>query len=551
MSAAAGSAAGPDEKAGPVLQLADLRVGYEVDGTTSDVVHGVSLSVSPGEVVALVGESGSGKTTTGQSVIGLLPGNGRITGGRVLLHGEDITDWSDRRMDAVRGARVGLVPQDPHHALDPVRRVGDSLAEVLKVHGARDRRAVRARVRELLERVGLPDPELRARQYPHELSGGMKQRVLIAAAIALGPDLIIADEATSALDVTVQRSILDLIDELRATEGLAVLLITHDLGVALERADRVVVMQGGQVQEEGSTAQVFARPEADYTRRLLADSLPGDDVAAAPVTGSSEPVIEVAGLVQEFRLPGRREPFRAVDDVSFTVPRGSTHALVGESGSGKTTIARAVLGFRRPTAGRVLVDGVDVGTARRGELRALRQRLQLVYQNPFGSLDPRQRVGAIIAEPLLNFGRVDRTRRQEVVAELLDAVALPADAARRRPSELSGGQRQRVAIARALVLEPEVLVLDEATSALDVTVQAQILRLLQRLQVERGLTYLVISHDLAVVRRIAHGVTVLSRGRVVESGPTAQVLGSPRQPYTRALVDAIPAGYPSGGREDA
>ncbi|WP_431869203.1 dipeptide ABC transporter ATP-binding protein [Nocardiopsis eucommiae] len=577
----------------PVLSVSDLRVSYTSRGTRTRVVHGVSLEIGPGEVVAVVGESGSGKTTTAQAVVGLLPENGRVTGGSVVLNGVDITGWSDRRLESVRGSRVGLVPQDPNNSLNPVKRVGDGLAEVLRIHRWADRRRIRARVLELLERVGIPDPALRARQYPHELSGGMRQRVLIASAVALRPELVIADEATSALDVTVQKTILDLLDELRSEDGTAVLLVTHDLAVAADRADRVVVLKDGRVQESGPTGTVLTRPASDYTRQLLNDApslagagrgtpdparvreartsangagevaadtdrsrscrahadrvredrasalqASGIQVPANEVPANEVPAIEVRDLVQEFGP--RRRRFRAVDEVSFTVASGTTHAIVGESGSGKTTTARAVMGFRRPTSGTVAVSGQDVGALRGRDLRNLRGRLQMVYQNPFGSLDPRQSVEAIVTEPLLNYGIGDRSERAATVAEFLDRVALPATALRRRPRELSGGQRQRVAIARALVLRPEVVVLDEPVSALDVTVQAQILDLLEELQDELGLTYLFISHDLAVVRRLSHTLTVMSEGRVMESGPTGEVFASPGHDYTRSLIEAIP-----------
>ncbi|MFD0473421.1 dipeptide ABC transporter ATP-binding protein [Nonomuraea thailandensis] len=423
-----------------------------------------------------------------------------------------------------------MVPQDPANSLDPVQTVGAQIGEVLRIHGERDRRAIRARVLDLLARVGLPDPETRARQYPHELSGGMRQRVLIAAAIALRPRLIIADEPTSALDVTVQRRILDLVDDLREEYGTAVLLVTHDLGVAAGRSDRLVVMRDGRVVEQGTTAGLLAAPREDYTKRLLNDA-PALSARPFREPGRGEPAIVVRDLVKDFRV-GRR-PFRAVDGVSFEVARGTTHALVGESGSGKTTTARMVARFAPPTSGTISIAGAPDG-------RRFRRHVQLVYQNPYGSLDPRQSIGEIIGEPLRNFGLGDRQARQARIADLLERVALPGEVRARRPRELSGGQRQRVAIARALAVEPEVLVLDEAVSALDVTVQAQILELLERLQRELGLTYLFISHDLAVVRQISHTVSVMSKGRIVETGTTRQVFSEPRHDYTRELLAAIP-----------
>ncbi|MBZ2197818.1 dipeptide ABC transporter ATP-binding protein [Occultella gossypii] len=549
--AGARSAVGQDgpDGAAPVLEVRDLSVAYSSGHESTTVVHEVSLRIHPGEVVAVVGESGSGKTTTAQAVIGLLAENGSVTAGQILLNGTDITAWSPKQLQAVRGSRIGLVPQDPNNSLNPVKRIGDSLGEVLRIHRWGDKRAIRARVVELLERVGIPDPQLRARQYPHELSGGMKQRVLIASAIALDPELIIADEATSALDVTVQRNILDLLDELRAELGTAILLVTHDLAVAADRATSVVVLKDGRVQEQGPKDEVLTAPTSAYTRQLLADA-PALATAGRRTLAEAErivahgagarPTLVVRDLVQEFSLGRGRDPLRAVDGVSFSVQPGTTHAIVGESGSGKTTIARAVLGFHTPTSGSIAVGGQELTGLRGEQLRQLRRVLQMVYQNPFSSLDPRQDVATIIAEPLTNFGLGDRAGRAAKVTALLDQVSLPAGLATRRPAELSGGQRQRVAIARALVLEPQLLVLDEAVSALDVSVQAQILRLLEQLQDDLGLTYLFISHDLAVVRHISHTVTVLNQGRVVESGLTESVFTDPAEPYTRALLAAIP-----------
>ncbi|MER6949529.1 ABC transporter ATP-binding protein [Nonomuraea sp. NPDC000554] len=509
-----------------LLEVDDLAVSY--GGRRA--VEGISFTVEPGEVVAVVGESGSGKTTTAHAVIGLLPSNGTIDRGRILLGGTDIATWSSRRMESVRGARIGLIPQDPSNSLDPVKTVGAQIGEVLRIHRRGDRRAIARRVLDLLARVGLPEPEVRARQYPHELSGGMRQRVLIAIAIALEPELVIADEPTSALDVTVQRRILDLVDDLRAEFGTAVLLVTHDLGVAAGRSDRLVVMRDGGIEEQGGTREVLAAPAAAYTRRLL-DDAPALTAREFRTPPDTEPVIVARDLVKEFRV-GRR-PFRAVDGVSFEVRRGSTHALVGESGSGKTTTARMVARFARPTRGTVTVAGA-------GADREFRRRVQLVYQNPYGSLDPRQSIAQIVEEPLRNFRLGDRDARRARVRDLVGRVALPPDVLGRRPHELSGGQRQRVAIARALALDPEVVVLDEAVSALDVTVQAQILDLLEELQRDLGLTYLFISHDLAVVRQISHTVSVMKKGRIVEFGTTQQVFTDPRHEYTRELLAAIP-----------
>ena len=533
------------EKGAPILDAAGLRVAYRDRSGLRTVVHDIDFEVRAGEVVALVGESGSGKSSTAQALIGLLPEGGLLQQGTVRLNGENIAGWPQRRLDGIRGSVISLVPQDPGNSLNPVRTIGEQVAEILTVHGRASGAAARAKAVELLKRVGLSQPELRAKQYPHELSGGMRQRVLIAIAIALKPSLIIADEPTSALDVTVQRHILDLIDDLRREHGTAVLLVTHDLGIAADRSDRLIVLQHGRIQEQGRTADILRNPQSSYTRRLLADapslnarpkrSPPHASVSAAP----ADDIIVVDRLVQDFGT-GSDSSFRAVDDVSFRVRRGSTHAIVGESGSGKTTTIRIVSAFQRPTSGQVVIDGLDLSSLRGETLRLFRKKIQLVYQNPYGSLDPRQTIERIVEEPLLNFERLPRRERLAKVAATLEKVRLPADLLQRRPHALSGGQRQRVAIARALVLDPQILVLDEAVSALDVTVQAQILDLLDELQRELGLTYLFVSHDLAVVRQIADTVSVLNGGRLVETGGVEDVFSNPKSSYTRELIDAVP-----------
>jgi peptide/nickel transport system ATP-binding protein len=529
----------------PVLEISNLAVGYRGNEGFQQVVHEVSLLVRPGEVVALVGESGSGKTTTAQAVIGLLAENGRLETGAVRLNGTDIADWSQKQLDTIRGSKISLIPQDPTTSLNPVKTIGAQVAEVLQIHRQGSRAEIDARVIELLARVGLSQPKLRAKQYPHELSGGMRQRVLIAIAIALRPALIIADEPTSALDVTVQKRILDLIDELRREYGTAVLLVTHDLGIAADRANHIVVLKGGRIQEQGPTSEILASPRSEYTRKLLADAPSLGKIRAVPrsrsprVSGSDDAIV-VENLVQDFSVGGRREAFRAVDDVSFIVQRGTTRAIVGESGSGKTTTARSIVGFQRPTSGRILVDGVDVTTLRGENLRQFRKTIQLVYQNPFASLDPRQTIFQVVEEPLLNFDPLPREDRVRKVHAILERVGLPQSVLTRKPHALSGGQRQRVAIARALVLDPQVLVLDEAVSALDVTVQAQILELLDELQQSLGLTYLFISHDLAVVRQISDTVSVLHNGRQVDSGRVEDVFLRPGSAYTLELISAIP-----------
>lgn len=530
-----------------LLTIEDLNVSYESRGERSQVVRGATFAVQKGEVVALVGESGSGKSTTAHAIVRLLAENGSIDGGTITLGDTDLTALGERALRGIRGRRIGLVPQDPNNSLNPVKRIGDSLGEVLRIHQWGSKPAIEARVLELLERVGIPDPQRRARQYPHELSGGMKQRVLIASAIALEPELIIADEPTSALDVTVQRTILDLIDELREAHGMSVLMVTHDLGVAAERADRIVVMRGGRIVEQGESQRIVTSASDEYTRTLLAGAaslhgsfgLLGKRGQRPASVVSEENAIEVRGLSQDFG------DFRAVDDLSLAIPYGTTHAIVGESGSGKTTAVRAILGFHPATAGEITVAGTAVRdgrgrTVRGRAARELRRSAQLVLQNPYSSLDPRRTVADTIAEPLVNFGLGDRASRRTRVAEILDRVALPASVADSLPRELSGGQRQRVAIARALVIQPQVVVLDEPVSALDVTVQAQVLELLDELQRDLGLTYLFISHDLGVVAKISDTVSVMRSGRVVEHGDTGDVFTNPTTSYTRELLDAIP-----------
>ena len=528
----------------PVLAVSNLAISYRQRDGYRRIVQDVSFEIRPGEVVALVGESGSGKTTTAQALIGLLAGNGRLDHGSIRLDGTDIAQWPQKRLDGIRGVHVSLIPQDPANSLDPVLTIGAQVAEILKIHRPRADKPIAEHVIDLLARVGLPQPALRAGQYPHELSGGMKQRVLIAIAIALRPRLIIADEPTSALDVTVQKHILDLIDELRREYGTAVLLVTHDLGIAADRSNRLIVLRGGRIQEQGDTAAVLASPREDYTRQLLADAPTFAKARRRSIATArdpaEDPIIRIENLVQDFAVAGRREVLRAVDGLSFAVRRGTTHALVGESGSGKTTTIRAVMGFQRPSAGRVLIDGVDLSSLKGEALRRFRRKIQLVYQNPFGSLDPRQSVFRIVEEPLLNFDRIDNMVRTHKVEAILERVGLPGSILSRTPEALSGGQRQRVAIARALVLDPQILVLDEAVSALDVTVQAQILALLDELQRALGLTYLFVSHDLAVVRQIADSVSVLHNGRAVDAGRVEDVFTRPASDYTRALIEAIP-----------
>lgn len=522
----------------PLLSVQNLSVSYHDNGLWNEVTHNVSFDLDHGQALALVGESGSGKTTTAQAILGLLQENARIESGRISLNGTDLQSVSKARLLSLRGKVMSLIPQDPSSSLDPLMKIGNQIGEIFKIHKACPAHLIKSRVIDLLGEVGLSEPERRAGQYPHELSGGMKQRVLIAIAIALKPQLIIADEPTSALDVTVQKRILDLIDTIRAEYGASLLMVTHDLGVASDRADKIVVMHNGRVEEQGDSQIVLSSPKSDYTKRLVSNDPSLTIVGPRRSLNMQEKtIVEVKNLVIDYA--GKQE-FRAVEDLSFSVRRGTTHAIVGESGSGKTSTIRALCGFIKPAQGTITVDGKDMVNLGGRQMRNFRRRIQLVSQNPFGSLDPHYTIGKIIEEPLLNYPHGGRAARHDRVFELLDQVELPKTVFDRRPRGLSGGQRQRVAIARALVLNPEVLVLDEAVSALDVTVQAQILSLLDRLQREHSLTYIFVSHDLSVVRQISDTVTVLKNGREVESGGIDQIFTHPRETYTRELISAIP-----------
>ncbi|MFL6065139.1 MAG: dipeptide ABC transporter ATP-binding protein [Friedmanniella sp.] len=545
-----------------VLRVDGLRVAFEgFDGPPA--VEDVSFSVLRGEVLALVGESGSGKSVTAQAVLGLLPASARTAGSVQLTSSPserpaheqpNLLRAAEPAWRGVRGRQAALVFQEPQSALNPVRTVGWQLGEAVRAHQRIGRRAARRRAVELLELVGIPDPGRRADAYPHQLSGGQKQRVVIALALANEPALLIADEPTTALDVTVQAEILQLLGELRERLGTAVLLITHNMGVVADLADRVLVMRRGRMVERGEVLSLFAGPFTDYARDLLT-AVPRLPVPAAarPVVPASVPdgaqpaqaevvqaALELTGLSVDY--PGRwgRPPFRALSDVSVVLQPGRVLGVVGESGSGKTTLAKVVSGRLPPAAGAVRVDGVDLGAASSTELRALRSRLGVVHQDPATTLDPLLSVADSVAEPLLVHGVARGADLRRRVRALLDDVALPAGTEHRLPHELSGGQRQRVALARALALRPALLLADEPTSALDVTVQAAVLRLLADLQAELGFACVFISHDLAVVNEVSHDVLVLRQGGVVEQGPTAQVLTRPREDYTRRLLEAVP-----------
>ena len=582
----------PDD-ANPLLKITDLEVTFTTSTGVVPAVRGANLTIYPGQTVAIVGESGSGKSTTAAAVIGLLPGTGKVTGGSIEFDGKELTKMSSKEWIELRGSGIGLVPQDPMSNLNPVLRIGTQVKEALLANNIVPRSEAGERVTELLEQAGLPDGERRAKQYPHEFSGGMRQRVLIAIGLASRPKLLIADEPTSALDVTVQRRILDHLETLTKEMGTAVLFITHDLGLAAERAEQLVVMHRGRIVESGPALEILQHPQHPYTKRLVsaAPSLASARIESAHARGithteeeftgsaknaSSEEMIRVEHLTKEFHIRGAKgeaSKLLAVDDVSFTLRRGKTLAVVGESGSGKSTAANMILHLLEPTSGKIFFDGEDTSEYSEAQLFALRRRLQAVFQNPYGSLDPMYSIYRIIEEPLRihsygtkayaqqeverakatgrdpepwavaaleGHGEAEKKLRAERVAELLDLVALPRSAMRRYPNELSGGQRQRVAVARALALNPEVIVLDEAVSALDVLVQNQILHLLNDLQAQLGLSYLFITHDLAVVRQIADDVVVMEKGRLVEANTTDALFDNPVQDYTRELIEAVP-----------
>ena len=572
----------------PLLEISDLEVAFRSSTGLVPAVRKANLTLYPGQSVAIVGESGSGKSTLAHAVIGLLPGTGRVTGGTIRFQGRDITHLGTQELTALRGSSIGLVPQDPMSNLNPVWSIGFQVKEALRANGlagvADDRLAhlmakrtghaggadqsapgghidVNEQVALLLEQAGLPEASRRAKQYPHEFSGGMRQRALIAIGLAARPDLLIADEPTSALDVTVQRRILDHLQTLVRELGTAMLFITHDLGLAAERAEHIVVMHRGRVVESGPSLEVLQDPRHPYTQRLVkaAPSLASRRIESAHARGiqvtddellgaslgssATEEILRVEHLTKVFEVRGAKgkdKTLTAVDDVGFGIRKGTTTALVGESGSGKSTVANIILNLIDPTSGKVFHDGVDLSTLGPKELFALRRIMQPVFQNPYGSLDPMYSIFRVVEEPLRVHGIGTAKEREARVAELLDMVSLPRSVMRRYPHELSGGQRQRVAIARALALKPQIVILDEAVSALDVLVQAQILRLLSDLQSELELTYLFITHDLAVVRQIADDVVVMEHGRIVESGAADELFANPRQDYTRELIRAVP-----------
>ena len=526
------------------LEVSGLEVSYE-----SPVLHDVNFTLEPGERLALVGQSGSGKSTSIGAILGLLPGAGRVSSGSVKYHGEELVGASRQRMQVLRGRSIALVPQDPMASLNPSMRVGEQIADALRTYGMSNSSEVTKRVIELMTDAGIPDPENRRRSYPHEFSGGMRQRVLIAIALAGDPDLIIADEPTSALDVTVQKQILDHLQELVTERGMSLLFVTHDLGVAGERTDTILVMHEGHVVERGAPEQVLGNPQHEYTQSLV-NAAPNlavestDDTAAAgdpdSAGDSADIVLEINDLHKVYKLRGRGREVHALRGVSLTARRGKTTAVIGESGSGKSTIAKIVLGLEKATSGEVLAGGRNVDATSRSERSILRRFSQPVFQDPFSSLNPMWSVERIIREPLDVFKIGNRAERSKKVFDVLDQVALSKTMLERRPSELSGGQRQRIAIARALISEPELLICDEAVSALDVLVQEQILDLLRNLQNDLDVSCLFITHDLAVVANLADDVVVMKSGEIVESGATQDVIERPQAEYTQRLLAAVP-----------
>lgn len=529
----------------PLLTVEQLSIAYG----RQQVVHNAGFSLRPGESLALIGESGSGKSTIARAVLRLLA-DGATARGRIVFDGQDILALSERRFRPLRGRAIGFVPQDPGTALNPVRTIGSQALEAAALTGETDKARQKARVLDTFAEVGLDNPARVFDAYPHHLSGGMLQRVLIGLAVLPQPRLLVADEPTSALDVTIQKRILDLLSTLQQQRNISLLLITHDLAIAAERADRLVVLKDGLVQETGETATVFTAPSSSYARKLQANvpALNPDRYAGLRDPGflhfrrnDQKPAkIRVEGISKTFHAGGRT--VKAVDSVSFTVPAGMTHALVGESGSGKTTTIRLLLGLDQPDRGSIEIAGKTMDGRSREELRDVWRHLQFVYQNPFTSLDPTWKVEHLIREPLDRFDIGTGAERSESVREALANVGLGEHLLSRRPQALSGGQRQRVAIARALVLKPDVIVLDEPTSALDVSVQADIVEVLLNLQAKLGLTYVFVSHDLALVRQLAHTVSVMHQGRIVEHGSVTEIFEAPQQDYTRALLSAIPSG---------
>jgi peptide/nickel transport system ATP-binding protein/glutathione transport system ATP-binding protein len=564
----------------PLVAISGLRVEFETRGGTVAGVEDVSFHINPGETVCVVGESGSGKSVTSMSVMRLIDyGGGTIAKGSILFTGKnglqtDLVKANASAMQRVRGSDIGMIFQEPMTSLNPVFTIGAQLVEGLRVHEGLSKADCAKRAVELMREVRIPEPERRLKQYPHELSGGMRQRIVIAMAMACKPRLLIADEPTTALDVTIQAEILALINRLKRETGMAVMFITHDMAVVAQMADRVVVMYKGRKVEEGPVEAIFKAPQHDYTKALLA-AVPrlgemtgkaaperfrligvAETGANAPVAADVRVLLDVQNLVTRFPVKKGllRRTFanvHAVEDVSFSLKFGQTLSLVGESGCGKSTCGRSILRLIEPVSGKVSLDGVDVASLDAHQLRLARRDMQMVFQDPFASLNPQMRLMDQVAEPMLNFGVGNAAERQDRVAQLFDRVELPRSFMKRFPHELSGGQRQRIAIARALALNPKLIIADEAVSALDVSVQAQVLNLFLELQAELGVSILFISHDMAVVERVSHNVAVMYLGRIVELGSRAQVFENPQHAYTQSLLRAIPVADPAKRKDES
>lgn len=562
----------------PIARIENLRVEFETKAGTVVGVEDVSFEIASGETVCVVGESGSGKSVSSLSLMRLIEfGGGTIAGGKLVFDrkegGEiDLAETEQSLMRTIRGNEIGMIFQEPMTALNPVFTIGRQLTEGLKVHRGMSASEADARALELLREVRIPEPERRLKQYPHELSGGMRQRVVIAMALACKPRLLIADEPTTALDVTIQAEILALIDRLKRETGTAVMFITHDMAVVAQMADRVVVMFRGNKVEEGTAEEIFENPKHPYTQALLAAvprlgemtgtdypkpmKLVGSNAAEPePIIGSDETLLEVKGLTTRFPVKGGffRQTVanvHAVEDLSFTIPKGRTLSLVGESGCGKSTAGRSILRLVEPMKGSVKLDGLDILGLSDRDLRKARADMQMIFQDPFASLNPQMKLADQVSEPMENFGMYSASERMDRVAALFDRVELPRSFMQRYPHELSGGQRQRIAIARALALNPKLIVADEAVSALDVSVQAQVVNLMMELQSELNLSYLFISHDMAVVERVSHDVGVMYLGRIVEIGPRRAVFENPQHPYTQALMKAVPIADPRKRKQE-
>ncbi|QUS35072.1 ABC transporter ATP-binding protein [Falsirhodobacter algicola] len=534
----------------PVLSVEGLTISVRAEGRERALVSDLSFTLARGETIAIAGESGSGKSLTSLAIMGLLPPPAlRVSAGAIRFDGADLSALPEGRMRAIRGNRIAMIFQEPMTSLNPILTIGLQLTEAIRAHEPISKREAQARALEALRRVRISEAERRMRQYPHELSGGMRQRVMIAMALALRPDVLIADEPTTALDVTVQREVLDLLRDLQREMGTAIILITHDLGVVAEMAQRVIVMKGGRAVEAGPIERIFASPREEYTRDLLA-AVPrmGDGSGAPAARPDAEPVARLRDVTVRFDIRGGilsqvTHRVHAVEGVSFDIHAGETFSLVGESGCGKSTIAKALTGLV-PHQGRIEVAGHTLGGLDAAAMKAMRRDVQIVFQDPMAALDPRMRVGDLVAEPLVIHGIGTREERRAKTADLFERVGLTRDQLDRFPHEFSGGQRQRICIARALALQPRLIVADESVSALDVSVQARVLDLLNALKREFGIAYLFISHDMAVVENISDRIGVMYMGQIVEMGTRAQIFGAPCHPYTKRLMAAVPVPEP-------